>query len=93
MINTVKKETSEKAKLLLNVIEQRKHLEKLEKELKNDFKALLGSEVAINASGILISLDSRNRTSLDKEALKAVIDLSPFEKVSSYQVMSVKKVG
>ena len=93
MINTVKKETSIKAQLLLETIEKRKKLEKIEKELKEEFKNLLGSEVAINANGILISLDDRDRTSLDKKALSEVIDLKPFEKITSYKVMSVKKVG
>ena len=90
---TKKKSTCEKAQLLLDTINKRRELEKIEKLLKEEFKALLGSEVAINADGVLISLDSRDRTNLDKKALSKDIDLSKYETVTTYNVMSVKKVS
>ena len=91
MKTTVKKQTVNDALELFEVIEQRKVLEKREKELKESFKALLGEETALNANGILISLDERSRKSLDKKELAKVIDLKEFEKSTTYQVMSVKK--
>ena len=93
MKKTVKKTTCEKAQLLLDTINKRRELEKLEKQLKEDFKSLLGSELAIDANGILISLDERERTSLDKKALSEVVDLTKYETKSTYKVMSVKKVS
>jgi len=93
MIKTVKKETCKKAQLLLETINKRKELEKLEKTLKDDFKTLLGSEVAINADGVLITLTERERTNLDKKALAQVVDLSDFETTSTYNIMSVRKVS
>lgn len=93
MKKTIKKQTVIDANELFNVIEQRKTLEKREKELKASFKELLGEETAIDANGILISVTSRERKSLDKKALSKVIDLSDFESIKEYQVMSVSKVG
>lgn len=91
MKRTVKKSVCNDALTLLEVIEQRKELEKREKYLKEKFKTLLGDEVAIDANGVLITLTERERTSLDKKELAKVVDLKKYEKKSTYKVMNVKK--
>lgn len=91
MKKTVKKQVVSEAKMLFDIIEQRKELEKKEKELKAKFRVLLGSETALDANGVLITLTDRERKSLDKVELSKVVDLKEFEKTTQYQVMNVKK--
>lgn len=83
----------EKALNLLKMIEQRKMIEKAEKELKDHFKDLLGEDSIIIVGEVVISLSERTRTDLDKKALAAELGdkIKQFEKSSTYQVMDVKR--
>lgn len=83
------------AKELLEVIEQRKTLDKRESDLKDLFKTKLSGQGinTLSVGGILISLVSKERTNLDKKALVAAFGeemVQGFEKVAKYVQVDVK---
>jgi len=80
---------------LLEVIEQRKCLDKRESDLKDLFKTKLNSQgiTTLSVGGVLISLVSKERSSLDKKGLVAAFGeklIQGFEKVSKYVQVDVK---
>lgn len=82
------------AKTLYKLVEDRKRLEKEEKELKDKIKLIMGSEKVLEADNIIILLDERERTDLDKK--KMVTDLGmdlikQYETKSTYQIMTIKE--
>jgi hypothetical protein len=83
------------AKELLEVIEQRKSLDKRESDLKDLFKTKLNSQGinTLSVGGILISLVSKERSNLDKKALVAAFGeemIQGFEKIAKYTQVDVK---
>lgn len=83
------------AKELLEVIEQRKSLDKRESDLKDLFKTKLNSHGinTLSVGGILISLVSKERSNLDKKALVAAFGeqmVQGFEKIAKYVQVDVK---
>ena len=78
---------------LANVIEMRKQLEKQEKTLKDQVKAWMENEAFLEAGQFFVTMDIRNRSDLDKDALQHDMGhefVLKYTKVSSYSVMSVK---
>lgn len=83
---------------LLETIESRRRLEKREADLKSLFKIRMNnlSIDTITVGGVLISLQSKTRTSLDRKSLAAAFSeqiISKFEKISEYQQVDVKAVN
>ena len=86
---------SQMAEELFDLIEKRKEIERKETALKAHFKNLLGESKSLMVGGYFISLSERLRTDLDKEKLRTELGsrLSEFEKISSYNVLDLKKVA
>jgi hypothetical protein len=83
------------AQELLEVIEQRKSLDKRESDLKDLFKTKLNSQGinTLSVGGILISLVSKERSNLDKKALVAAFGeetVQGFERIAKYIQVDVK---
>ena len=89
-----KQEYKTKAEKLANYIEKRKELEKLEKDLKGEFKILMAESAVLKVGDYILTLTDKIRSSLDKKALieKCGKDfVNAFEKVSSYKQFDIKK--
>jgi bifunctional ADP-heptose synthase (sugar kinase/adenylyltransferase) len=93
MKTTQKAETISKAQQLSELIEKRKELEKVEKEIKEFFKAIIGNEGVLLAGDYMILISERSRKDVDKKSLAAELGerYSQFEKESSYQIVEVKR--
>lgn len=92
-MKTIAKEKVELAERLLKVIEARKELEKEEKALKDTVKEIMGDEKILEAGPILILLDDRQRTDLDKKRMIQDLGMElirQYETASSFQVMTVR---
>jgi hypothetical protein len=92
-MKTVAKEKVELAERLLKVIEARKELEKEEKSLKDSVKEIMGDEKVLEAGPVLILLDDRQRTDLDKKRMVQDLGMDlikQYETSSSFQVMTVR---
>ena len=81
---------------LYELTEQRRAIEKREKELKEFFKEEIGEGGALNAGPIIILLENCQRTSLDKKQL--VIELGAervkkFERVTYFKKFTLKRVA
>jgi hypothetical protein len=92
-MRTQSKSTIELATQLLEVIELRKELEKNEKELKDRVKAIMGEEKVLDTGSVLILLDDRERTDLDKKRLTQELGMDlirQYETKSTFQIMTVR---
>lgn len=82
-------------KELVEVIEQRKRLDKRESDLKDLFKVKMTNQ-GINTlalGNVLVSLVQKSRTALDKKALVTAYGeevVSQFEKVTEYIQVDIK---
>ncbi len=82
MIYLDKPDMVAKAQKLLSVIEQRKELDKLERELKQEFIRTMGVETVLVAGNVLMILSERSRHGIDAEMIRR--DLGP-EVVKKYE--------
>lgn len=92
-MKTIAKEKVQLAERLLKVIETRKELEKEEKALKDEVKELMGDEKLLEAGPVLILLDDRQRTDLDKKRMIQDLGMDlikQYETLSSFQIMTVR---
>lgn len=92
-MKTVAKDKVELAERLLKVIEARKELEKEEKALKDSVKEIMGDEKMLEAGPVLILLDERQRTDLDKKRMVQDLGMDlirQYETTSSFQMMTVR---
>lgn len=83
------------AKELIEVIEQRKRLDKREADLKDLFKVKMTSQGinTLTLGKVLVSLVQKSRTALDKKALVTAYGeekISQFEKVTEYVQVDIK---
>ena len=83
------------AKELIEVIEQRKRLDKREADLKDLFKVKMTNQGinTLTLGNVLVSLVQKNRTALDKKALVTAYGedvVSQFEKVTEYIQVDIK---
>ena len=83
---------------LVEVVEQRRNLDRREDELKNYFRTrLTGLNLdTVTVGGVLISLTEKCRTSLDRKALEVAFGvdvLTRFEKITPYVQLDVKLVN
>jgi hypothetical protein len=82
------------AQRLAAVIDQRRELEKEERELKEHFKAEFGSSSILQVGDVIITAEERTRTSLDKSKLIAVYGkdtMAQYETVTTYIQLNVQK--
>lgn len=83
------------AKELIEVIEQRKRLDKRESDLKDLFKIKMTNQGinTLTLGNVLVSLVQKSRTALDKKALVTAYGeevISQFEKATEYIQVDVK---
>ncbi|MBL7672235.1 MAG: hypothetical protein JNM39_17280 [Bdellovibrionaceae bacterium] len=83
------------AKELIEVIEQRKRLDKRESDLKDLFKVKMTNQGinTLTLGNVLVSLVQKSRTALDKKALVTAYGeevVSQFEKVTEYVQVDIK---
>jgi uncharacterized pyridoxal phosphate-containing UPF0001 family protein len=89
-MKTKKFESIVKATQLIETIEKRRELEKLEKELKAFFRSIMKNENVLYLGRYVVLLEDKQRKNLDREKLSKVIDLSDFEKTTEYKTLSIK---
>lgn len=86
---------ADKAKQLFELVEQRKQIEKLEKQLKSEFKSLANNG-ALNLGGYTIIISESSRTGLNKKQLIADLGadfVSKYETVTTFQKLDIKKTA
>ena len=93
MKNLRSKNDQEKATELKEILSIIKELSKREKELKEHFKNKLDG--AAKCGDILICVDEKSRTSLDKKELQKKLgdELKNYEKVTTYKTISLKEAA
>lgn len=77
-------------------IDRRRELEKAEKELKKEMFNILGEDKALEAGNLLVIVSDCERTSLDLDKVKELLNEVEFEsvkKVTQYQTLQVKQIG
>lgn len=92
-MKTTKKDFIEKAERLHKVIEERKRLDKEEKELK-DWAKLQATDGVLEAGSVVITLETKKRSSLDVDALKIEYSaeaIEAFMRESEYQMVNVTR--
>lgn len=83
------------AKELIEVIEQRKRLDKRESDLKDLFKVKMTNQGinTLTLGNVLVSLVPKSRTALDKKALVTAYGeevVSQFERITEYTQVDIK---
>lgn len=80
----------QKARQLFELVEQRKIIEKAEKQLKSEFKSLAGNG-ALTLGKFTVVLSEQTRTGIDKKKLVAELgDISRFETKTTFTKLEVK---
>lgn len=77
---------------LAEIIRLRKEFEKREKELKDQVKSLMGTDLMLETEGFIVLLKDRHRKDLDKTAIMHDLGKAFFEryeKETIYQIMEV----
>jgi len=95
MKTTTSKKKIDQAKALIRFIQARKEAEKVEKELKSYWKIELKTDGAINAGGILITVEDCTRSSIDTKTLAAEMGaefVKKYTKITEFQKVSAKAV-
>lgn len=80
---------------LAEIIEARKHAEKLEKDLKKEVKEIMGKDLTLEAGEFCVILSLRTRKDLNKVALEhdhGHAFVTKYTTLSSYEVLEVKSV-
>lgn len=78
---------------LARVIDVRKSLEKQEKDLKEQVKALMGDAMVLEAGDFSVVISQRNRRDLDKDAIAHDMGqdfVAKYTKVTTYDTMEIK---
>ena len=77
---------------LKNVIDQRKKLEKEEKELKKQVYAILGEANSMHVGELLVIISDRQRESLDREKVKVLLGekFSEVVNTTKYKQLDIK---
>lgn len=88
----------ESAEILFNMIQERRKLERKEKDLKDHFKKMMeNSGVTVMKVGdFIITLDDRKTTSIDRQMLAEELGINEakkFEKEINYKVLDLKKAA
>lgn len=95
MKTTTAKATINLVNNLADLIEQRRHLEKMERSLKDSLKSLMAeSETSVLSAGeYVVILSTRQRSSLDDVLVKSLLGDRYAECVKSadYQILEIKK--
>lgn len=86
------KDARKKAKELATAIEIRRKAEKREKHLRQYFKHEMGTENIAMVGGWLITLDTKTRVSIDREALEFALGegIHEFERKVSYSILMIR---
>lgn len=75
-------------------IDSRRTSEKLEKQLKQDIRILMGENNILEAGPFLVTIKKQSRKGLDLDALKEKLgpaEMKRFETVSQYEIFEVIK--
>lgn len=91
-----KDEYKAKAKKLSEYIQKRRDLEKMEKELKEEFKGLMGDDLECKVGDYLMLLTEKTRKSLDKKKLVAKLGadkVKAFESETTYYTFDIKQAA
>lgn len=93
-MKTISKENLVKSERLLTLIQERQRIEKEERALKDYFKDLTTDGV-VEVGDILITIEAKTRTVLDRDALMKKLGdkIAEFEKLTQYQQVNVSKRG
>lgn len=90
-------EKREKAAELFDLIEDRKKIAKREEALKSYFKEFMSSEEinTMKVGQFFLTTTERSTTSIDRNklALELKDRIVEFEKITSFKVFDIKKVG
>lgn len=79
---------------LATIIDERKSLEKEEKELKTSIKGLMGDESILEAGNHVVIIGHRSRQDIDKTKLTAEMGMPfvlKYTKVTEYEIVEVKE--
>lgn len=77
-------------------IENRKANEKVEKELKAVLKELMGTDMTLEAGDLMVVVEERSRTDVDKKALLAIVGpdvVAQCSKSTTYDIISIKTMA
>lgn len=85
-------EANNKARLLYAVIGYRRETEKIEKDLKEWIKGIMGEDMRIIIGDFLVTRKEAERRDLDKEALKERLgpEYVNYEKLTVYEVLNLE---
>lgn len=81
---------------LFEIIENRKAAEKVEKELKEVLKGIMGEDATLEAGEFMVLLESRVRSDLDKKAIlenEGPDFIAKYSKTTEYEILSVKSMA
>lgn len=89
---TRSKEKIKNALKLVSVIEARRALEKQEAELK-EWAKKEAKDGVLEAGGVIILIETKNRSSIDREKLAIELGerVKEFERVTQYEQVTVKQ--
>ncbi len=91
-MKTNSKDKIEKAALLMNLISQRRDIEKQEIELKEYFKGEIKDGI-LEAGSIVILIERKSRSMIDKKLMEQELGIEQtkhFEKITEYDQVTVK---
>lgn len=85
----------QKAALLFDLIEQRKEMEKKEKELKDYFRSVLSADQinVVHVGGYIVSVADRVTTTIDRKLMAEILgddEVRKYEKKTPYQILDIK---
>lgn len=95
-MKTESKKNIELAEKLFHAINLRKKFEAEETRLKKEVKDLMGESLVLEAGNVIIMIDERIRTDIDKKSLISEMGkdvVSKFEVLRAYEVMNVRMKG
>ncbi len=81
---------------LFEIIENRKAQDKIERELKEVLKGIMGSDATLEAGGFMVLLETRGRSDLDKKAIlenEGLKFIEKYSKHSEYEILTVKSMS
>jgi len=78
---------------LAALIEERRRVESMEKELKALVREMMGEALVLEAGEFCVTISERNRRDLDKDAIMHDLGqdfIAKYTKITTYDVMDVK---
>lgn len=94
-MKTTKKAIIDMVVQLNDLIELRRAQDKVERELKAVLKEFMGSDFMLEAGDLVVIIDPRTRTDLDRKALTIELGsekIKKFTKSTTYDVVTVRRI-